>query len=133
MQVRLERTDGLVIGVRDEVTLHRLLAGDLADAGHRNAPEIRKAADYTGFLEQSAFCERDREVAGDDEVIEDLHLDERESARQVPREELIRAARLRDPRRMVVRESRPGRQCVSTAFRLELDDGRFTEGKARSA
>src|SRR6266850_6792722 len=35
MQVGLEGADRLVIGVRHEVALHGLFAGDLADAGHR--------------------------------------------------------------------------------------------------
>src|SRR3954454_18226955 len=43
MQVGLERADGLVVGVRDVVALHRLLAGDLADSGHRGAPGNRES------------------------------------------------------------------------------------------
>src|SRR5688572_19320102 len=49
MQIGLERTDRLVIGVRDEVALHRLLAGDLADARHRSAPEKRGKSRSRGF------------------------------------------------------------------------------------
>jgi len=36
MQVRQEAATLLVVGVRDTVTDGRLLAGDLADAGHTN-------------------------------------------------------------------------------------------------
>ena len=35
MEVGLQSARGLVLGVRDVVALHRLLAGDLADTGHR--------------------------------------------------------------------------------------------------
>src|SRR6516165_5554468 len=40
MQVRQEAAALLVVGVRDSVTDTRLLAGDLADAGHTNNLEI---------------------------------------------------------------------------------------------
>ena len=104
MQVRLERTDRLVVGVRDEVALHRLFAGDLADAGHRGAPEFAKGADYTGFLEQSALRERDRVGTGDDEMVEHLDFHHGERVREVARQQLVRAARLGKAGRMVVRE-----------------------------
>src|SRR5207302_1517121 len=102
VQVRLEGADRLVIGVRDVVTLHRLFAGDFADAGHRGLRISAKGADYTAKLQQSALRERDRLMAGDDEVIERLDLDQRERFLQVARQELVRLARLRDTRRMVV-------------------------------
>src|SRR3954464_1390656 len=66
--------------------------------------EIAKAADYTGKLEQPALGEGNRLVAGNDEVIEDLDLDQLERLLQVTREELGGAAGLGDSRRMVVGE-----------------------------
>src|SRR3990172_7741244 len=47
MQVRLEQAPRLVVGVRDEVAPHGLLAGDLADSGHRRLREFAKGADYS--------------------------------------------------------------------------------------
>src|SRR5688572_1883793 len=42
MEVGLERTDGLVVGVGNVMALHRLLAGDLADTGHRGGSRALK-------------------------------------------------------------------------------------------
>src|SRR5690606_1455398 len=38
VEVGLERAQRLVVGVRNVVALHRLLAGDLTDAGHCSTP-----------------------------------------------------------------------------------------------
>src|ERR1051325_6334222 len=43
VEIRFELADRLVVGVRDEVALHRLLAGDLTDAGHCGLRNSRKA------------------------------------------------------------------------------------------
>src|SRR5688500_7722918 len=45
VEIRLEGADRLVVRVRDEVALHRLLAGDLTNAGHR----VLRYAESGGF------------------------------------------------------------------------------------
>src|SRR4051812_39279686 len=49
VQVGLEGADRLVVRVRHEMALHRLFAGDLADAGHCDAPKLRKARIIQAF------------------------------------------------------------------------------------
>jgi hypothetical protein len=72
------------------------------------APEFAKGADYTGFfLQQTPLGEGDGLVAGDDEVVEHLHVHQRQRLAQVARQQLVGLARLRRAGRMVMRESNP--------------------------
>src|ERR1700740_569946 len=57
MQVGLEGADRLVISVRHEVALHGLLAGDLADTGHRILRN-GKGADSTTTIRARRRTER---------------------------------------------------------------------------
>src|SRR6267378_3178843 len=60
------------------------------------------------LLQQSPLSERQSVVAGDDEVVEHLHVHERQSLLEVTSEQLIRLARLRGARRMVMSEDHGG-------------------------
>src|SRR5207244_3772757 len=76
-----------------------------------------KGADYTVELQQSTLRERDGLIAGDDEVVEHLDLDQRERFLKIARQQLVGLARLRDARRMVVREDH--RRRVDAQRRLD--------------
>src|SRR3990170_6271213 len=54
------------------------------------------------ILHQSALGEGDGLIAGDDEVIQDLDLDERQRLLEAARQQLVRLARLRGAGRVVV-------------------------------
>ena len=77
----------------------------------------RKARIIPAKSEQSALREGDGLIAGDDEMVEHLDLDQRERLLQVARQELVRLARLRHARRMVVREDH--RRRVDAQRRLD--------------
>src|SRR5688572_21345376 len=68
--------------------------------------ESRKGADYTEklALDEPPLGERNRLVASHDEMVEHLDLDQREGFLEVSGEQLVRLARLRGPRGVVVRE-----------------------------
>src|SRR2546426_2970381 len=60
------------------------------------------------LLQQSPLSEGQGVVAGDDEVVEDLHVHERQSLLEVTGEQLIGLARLRGAGRMVMSEDHGG-------------------------
>src|SRR6059036_1048060 len=60
------------------------------------------------LLQQSPLGEGQSVVAGDDEVVEDLHVHERQSLLEVTGEQLIGLARLRGAGRMVMSEDHGG-------------------------
>src|SRR5256885_17088078 len=60
------------------------------------------------LLQQSPLSEGQSVVAGDDEVVEDLHVHERQSLLEVTGEQLIGLARLRGAGRMVMSEDHGG-------------------------
>src|SRR5204863_2282255 len=48
VEIGLKGSDRLIVGVGHIVALHRLFAGDLTDAGHRNrSRQCAKGADFT--------------------------------------------------------------------------------------
>src|SRR2546427_12025519 len=60
------------------------------------------------LLQQSTFSEGQGVVAGDDEVVEDFHVHERQSLLEATGEQLIGLARLRGAGRMVMSEDHGG-------------------------
>lgn len=80
------------------------------------APAQGARAALTGRLQQAALRERERLVAGDDEVIEYFDLNERERFGQAAREQLVGLARLRHARGMVVGEDHGGRISAQGGF-----------------
>src|SRR5438552_17504309 len=60
------------------------------------------------LLQQSPLSEGQGVVAGDDEVVEDLHVHERQSLLEATGEQLIGLARLRGAGRMVMSEDHGG-------------------------
>src|SRR5688500_3190921 len=76
-------------------------------AGSRTSIERpRRAALHTQFhiSDQAPFGEGQAAVVADDEMVEHTNVHERERVAQTARDELIGLARLRDARRVVVRE-----------------------------
>lgn len=62
--------------------------------------------------EQAAFGERDSRRTGHDEMIEHLHIHQGKRFLEVPGEKLVRLARLRHPRRVIVGKDYGGCICL---------------------
>src|SRR5262245_1072287 len=87
LQVRQKTPPCLVVGVGNVVTEHRLLAGDLADAGHGVLRNSRKARILQAFRrtlkraagsQQPAFRKRHCGSRADDEMVEHLDVHQRQ-------------------------------------------------------
>ena len=59
---------------------------------------------YGVELQKAALGERKRLGTGDDEVVEDFHIDQRQRRFEFPRQQLVGTTRFADATRMVMRE-----------------------------
>src|SRR5436190_20386115 len=72
--------------------------------GSRKGANCTRKAPPDGRLEEPPLGERQALVSRDDEMVQHLDFDQRQRFLQLPGQELVGPARLRDASRMVVRE-----------------------------
>src|SRR5450755_2090888 len=115
--------------LRESMSTHRLARSvhPMGDVAQTAANALQKKGASPPFAsEKSSLRERQRLIAGDDEVVQNAYLDQTQRLFQALGKELVRAARLCDPRWVIVREDhRCGIVCERDLYDLAWIDTRL--------